>query len=259
MREFVRKVLGTTEGSVGIELFHIWHILYIAIIVGTAIGLAIWLKKKDTQTKTKVLSILAIILPSLYILDLFLMPLAGVSYGGFIDKLPFHICTFMGIWVPFAQFNKKFAPIKDVIAILTLVSSIMYITYPGSAIGADYLPWCYKVVQTFVFHGTMLIWGFLSITTKSIEMDIRKCWKEAVGLVVVAVWAAIGNYFYYEFNGSSSYDWFFITGSTFPFVPTPLMPFAVITAVFGMVMIIYGLYYLVRHIMLKNEEKKANQ
>lgn len=76
-----------------------------------------------------------------------------------VDKLPFHICTLVAVFIPFAQFNKKFAKIKDVISCLAIVASLIYISYPGSALGGV-LPWCYKVVQTFVFHGLVFAWGY---------------------------------------------------------------------------------------------------
>lgn len=128
----------------------------------------------------------------------------------------------------------------------------MYLTYPGSALGGV-SPICYRVVQTFLFHGALLGYGVLSVTTKQVELDVKKVWKELVVIVVIACWASIGNALYE--TSTHHYDWFFLTGSTFPFIPKPLMPFAVIIAVFGMVMIIYGLNYLIKHIYSKHNKE----
>jgi len=75
-----------------------------------------------------------------------------------------------------------------------------------------------------------------------------------VAIAIIILWAWFGNTVYS--SAERSFDWFFITGSTFPFVPTWLMPFAVLTAVFGMCAIIHGLYYAVIAINNKIKSKK---
>ena len=167
-----------------------------------------------------------------------------------VDKLPFHICTLMGCLIPFAQFNKKFDKIKDVICCLSIVASLMYITYPGSAIG-DVLPWCYKVVQTFVFHGLVFAWGVISLATGAIKLEFKNIWKELVAILIIIVWASFGNNAYS--NELHHYDWFFITGSTFPFVPTWLMPFAVLAAVYAMCAIIFSIDLGVKKFIRNNK------
>ncbi|MBQ8163865.1 MAG: YwaF family protein [Clostridia bacterium] len=262
MNEFIRKILSTKTGSVSIDVFDPWHIAYIILIIGGGIALSVYYKNKPTEVKTKFLNILAIALPCVYILDFFLMPLAGTGYSGYIDKLPFHICTFMSIWVPFAQFNKKFEKVKDVICCLTLVASLMYITYPGSALG-DILPWSYKVIQTFVFHGLMFIWSLVSIATDMIQLDIRKIWKEAVALAGMTAWALIGNYMFDNWDGEGGgYDWFFVKGGLIGIDETPwgpfVMPLLVFIAIFAMCAIIHGLNICLRKIFTtENSEYKT--
>ena len=82
----------------------------------------------------------------------------------------------------------------------------------------------------------MFAWGVLSLTTGFSKLEFKNIWKELVGLVIIIIWAAFGNAAYS--HEGHHFDWFFITGSTFPFVPKWLMPFAVLTAVFGMFAII---------------------
>lgn len=62
-----------------------------------------------------------------------------------------------------------------------------------------------------------------------------------IAIICIALWASLGNAVYS--NPDHHYDWFFLTGSSFPFVPEPLMPLAVVVAILGMVFIIYGIYY----------------
>lgn len=248
MRDVLLKLFGTTEGSVEITLFSIWHILYIVLIVGLTIGGSFIIRKKGKEQQVKVLNLLAYLLIGVYIADFFIQPLASSSFEMDVDKLPFHICTLMSIFVPFAQFNKKFEKIKDAICCLTIVASLMYITYPGSALGGV-TPWCYKVVQTFAFHGLMFAWGVLSLTTGSIKLEFKNIWKELAGIIIVIIWASFGNTVYS--NEDHHYDWFFITGSTFPFIPSWLMPFVVLVAVYGMCAIIFSIDLMVKKIIVR--------
>ena len=97
-----------------------------------------------------------------------------------------------------------------------------------------------------IYHGMLLGWGVLNLTTAQVKLNWKNIWMPLVGILIITVWAAIGNICYNEHwaDGSPHFDWFFITGSTFPFVPTALMPFLTITAVFGVNTCIYLIYWL---------------
>lgn len=248
MRDILLKLFGTSEGSIEITLFSIWHILYIVLIIGLTIGGSFLIRKKSKDQQVKVLNLLAYLLIGVYIADFFIQPLSRSNFEMDVDKLPFHICTLVSVFVPFAQFNKKFDKIKDVICCLSIVASLMYITYPGSALGGV-TPWCYKVVQTFVFHGLMFAWGVLSLTTGSIRLEFKNIWKELIAIIIVIAWANFGNTVYS--NEYHHYDWFFITGSTFPFIPSWLMPFVVLVAVYGMCAIIFSIDLIVKRFVAK--------
>ncbi len=114
-----------------------------------------------------------------------------------------------------------------------------------------------KVIQTFVYHGLMFAWGFLSVSLKAVSFNFREIWKEAVGIVILIAWAFLGNYAYGGIPEGHHYDWFFITGSTFPFIPPWLMPFVVFAAVYGMCVLIYLIDYVVKRIAQKKGEKNG--
>lgn len=240
MRDFLISVFGWKEGSVEINCFDGWHFAYILIIAALIVGGAFLLKGKTQKTKQKTLQILSISVLVLYIIDFMLQPFVTSSHTLDIDKLPFHICTLMSIVAVFAQFSNK-DWFKEVAVTLAMAGSLMYLVYPGSALGGI-APWCYKVIQTMVYHGGLLAWGVLSLTTGEVKLHMKKIWQPLLGLVCVCLWAALGNFCYN--GGDHHYDWFFITGSTFPFVPKYLMPFAVIVAVYGVVAGIYLIYWL---------------
>lgn len=253
MREFLLKMF-QFEGGPEITLFSIWHIMYIVLIVGLTIGMAFILKNKSEKTKKVVLSVLAIAAISVYIADFFIMPLNRANGDPTrqlidIDKLPFHICTFISIMIPFAQFNSKAqkgTSFREVVACLAIVSSLMYITYPGSALG-EIGTFSYKVVQTFAFHGLVFSWGVLSLTTGSITLKFKNIWKQLVGILIIMAWATLGN------NAYADYNWFFLKTSIFPFIPDALMPLAVLAAVFAMCAIIYSIDLLVKKVVRKQK------
>ncbi len=257
MREFFIRLLDSGEDhAIEITSFSVWHFAYLLVIFGCIIGASFILAKKSKKTKTKVLNAIAIVTLVIYILDFFFQPLYTSNNQMDIDKLPFHICTLMGIVIVFAQFTKKHTWLKEVSVPLALAGALMYITYPNSALGGI-TPWCYKVVQTFTFHGLLLAWGVLSLTTKSVQLHWKNIWRHFVAIIVIALWATVGNLLYT--NPSHHYDWFFLTGSTFPFVPTWLMPILVIIAIFTMVVIFYSLNCLGLKMAENYKNKKESQ
>lgn len=250
MSDFFRNLFNSDKGSLEITLFSLWHIMYIVLIVGLTSLVAYLIKDKSEDFKKKVIKWYAIAALGVYVADFFIMPLYMDRID--IDKLPFHICTLMAPFAVVTSISDKCKAIRTPVAVLSLVSSLMYLTYPGSAIGGI-SPFVYKVVQTFLFHGLMFGFGFISIFTKTVVLDFKKIWKELVFLCGIAVWAWFGNTVYYDLG---PFDWFFITGSTFPFVPKVLMPFCVIIAIFAMVNIIYLLQKLADKIVLKIKSSK---
>lgn len=247
MRDFLINFFGWKNGSIEIDVFSIWHFLYVFLIVGAIVAGAFLLKGKSQQTKRKTLQTISIVVLVMYIVDFMLQPFVTSSHTLDIDKLPFHICTLMSIVAVFAQFSKK-DWFKEIAVCLAMAGSLMYLVYPGSALGGI-SPFCYKVVQTMIYHGLLLAWGVLSLTTGQVKLHPKKMWMPLVAIVCVALWASIGNLCYN--GGDHHYDWFFLTGSTFPFIPSFLMPVAVVVAVYGVVACFYLIYWLATKIASK--------
>lgn len=235
----LRKFFGWQLGSVDMTLFSAWHIGFVLLICALITGAAFLLWKRSPKCKKIVLNVIAITTLCLYIFDFFVQPFMSDDFTLNIDKLPFHICTIVGIVIVFAQFSKK-NWFRETAAALACISSLMYLVYPGSALGGV-SPWCYKVLQTFIYHGLLLAWGVLSLTTGEIKLNIKHIWYPLLGLVAICLWATLGNIC---FNGGGHWDWFFITGSTFPFIPANLMPLASVAACYGVTCIVYLIYWL---------------
>lgn len=253
MKDFVARLFSENNSTLEIGLFDIWHFLYLFIIFGICALMVIVFKSKSEESKEKVLRVFAYLTIGLYVADFFIMPLSD-SYSGISTyKLPFNICTLMAVLVPFAQFNAKFKPLRTTIVVLSIASSLMWMCYPGSALGGE-PPFSYIIFQTFMYHGMLFCWGFLSLALGSVELKIKRIWKEFVFILCMLVWAWFGNTIYDE-----TQNWFFIEESIFPFLSDEIMPVAVVLAVFGVCLVIYGVYYAVIGILFKGVQKNEKK
>ena len=252
LREFL-VWLFKDDKPLNMDVFSVWHILYTLIIFGVTIFLGILFCKKSGEAKEKFLRALAIITLVLYVGDFFIQPFMhgdpSVVGEMNIDKLPFHICTIMCPVIMLIQFNKRMSWCYEAAALLAIVGPLMYLTYPNGALG-DVSPFCYRIIQTCMYHGVVFCWGFNMIALGKAKISIKRCWKPLIGLGLIALWATVGN-LAYNVEGNT-HDWFFLTGSSFSYAfpesmhpyLTYIMPFAVIAAIFAVVLCVYGVYYL---------------
>lgn len=242
MKEFFAWLFSENTSDLQIGLFDIWHFTYLAITFGGTLLLSLLLQKKSAMAKEKTLRIFAYIVIGFYVGDFFIMPLSDSYSGISAYKLPFNICTIMAVMVPFVQFNPKLKGIKTPVAVLSIASSMMWMCYPGTALGGQ-PPFCYLIFQTFMYHGFLFCWGVLNLAYGEVVLDIRKIWKEFVGILCILVWASFGNNVY-----DKGYNWFFIETSIFPFLTDEIMPIMVVLSVFGVCLVVYGVYYGLRAI-----------
>ncbi len=248
MKEFVAMLFSEYPSNTQITPFNIWHFFYLFMILGGTLLLSILFQNKTPEKKEKLIRLFAYLTIGLYVADFFIMPLSD-SYGSISeDKLPFHICTLMAVIVPFVQFSKRWNAIKDPVIVLSIASSLMWMCYPGSALGGE-PPFCYRISQTFIFHGFLFCWGVLNLSLGAEKLNIRTIWKEFIGIMIIFLWAAFGNTVY------DGHNWFFLKDVLFPFIPVEFMPIAVVSSVFGVCLAIYGIYY--GAIALVNKKQKA--
>lgn len=239
MKAFVNWLFSEKNSSAQIGLFDGWHFLYLLIIFGGTLLLALLFYKKDEKTKDKILQLFAYLTFGLYIADFLIMPLSDSYSGISVYKLPFNICTIMAVLVPFVQFNHRFKPAKSAVVTLSAASSLMWMCYPGSALGGQ-PPFCYLIFQTFMYHGLLFCWAVLNLAYGEVKLEIRKIWKEFCGILMILVWAAFGNTIY-----DGEQNWFFIEKSIFPFLSDEIMPVMVVASVFGVCLVIYCISYAV--------------
>ena len=250
MKDLIHWLFSENNSSLQITLFSIWHLIYLLIILGGSVLLALLLKNKSEAEKKKAAHIFAYLTIGLYIADFFIMPLSDSYSGISVYKLPFNICTIMAVLVPFVEFNPKFARIKAPVITLSVASSLMWMCYPGSALGGQ-PPFCYLIFQTFMYHGFLFAWGFLNLALGLETLQWRKIWKEFVGILMILVWATFGNHIY-----DGELNWFFIEKSIFPFLSDEIMPVMVVLTVFGVCIVVYGIYHGIRAAIYKNRIDK---
>ncbi len=237
MREFALKLFSENNSDLQITLFSGWHFLYLFITFAMALGFSLGFRNRSEKAKKRVVDTFALLTIGLYVADFFIMPLSD-SYSGISDyKLPFNICTAMAVLVPFVQFNPKFRKIKTTVVFMSMAGSLMWMCYPGTALGGQ-PPFCYIIFQTFMYHAFLFCYGVFAISLGDVKPSIRQCWRELVGVLLMLVWAWFGNSVYEDNN------WFFIEESIFPFLSDEIMPVAVVVSVFGVILILYGFYYL---------------
>ena len=245
MKEFFAWLFSQNNSSLQIHLFDGWHFLYLFIVFGGTALLSFLFCNKNTQTKEKVVQVMAYLTVGLYVIDFFIMPLSDSYDGISAYKLPFNICTIMAVLVPFVQFNPRFRKIRTSVVVLSIASTMMWMCYPGTALGGQ-PPFCYIVFQTFMYHGFLFCWAVLNLAYGFEELQIKKIWREFVGILMILVWASFGNAVY-----DRGYNWFFIETSIFPFLTDEIMPVAVVASVFGVCLVIYGAYYGIRKLAKK--------
>ena len=240
LRDFVLKLFSEHNSELKIGLFDCWHILFLGITFGTALIIPLIFKNKSEKTKKHVVDFFAYFTIFLYVIDFFIMPLSDSYNGISAYKLPFNICTLSALLVPFVQFNKRFAPIKTTVVFMGMAGSLMWMCYPGTALGGQ-PPFCYLILQTFFYHSVLFCYCVYSIALVDVKPHIKNCWKEFLGVLCMFAWAKFGNAIYGKGN-----NWFFIETSIFPFLRDRDMPYVVIASVFGVILALYGIYYLIK-------------
>ena len=206
MRELFFKLFESSHFNTGIQItpFSLSHIAYMVLIFGGIVLGWLCLRNQDVSKKEKALRFLAYALVVSYLSDFFVHEFV---YGGLnTDKLPFHICTVLCPLVAIAQFNRKGHKIAEPVAVLAILAPMMYLCYPASVGSGE--PWCYQAAQTMFFHGVLMAWGILSVALGAVKADIKNCWKAAVLLVCITLWAKLGNVL-------MEHNWFFLEEDAF--------------------------------------------
>lgn len=247
MNELITEILKDHKGEVIFSCFGIWHILMMILIFGGII-LTVYIlgKRRSTQINAITIVIVIDIVFGLYILDFFLMPL---SYGYIdIEKLPFHVCTASCVLCFLSNHTNFFKKFKQQFALIGLASNLIYVIYPAGVGWYQIAPYSYRVIQTLMFHGLMVLYGVLVLRFDVNKLSLKESYKELLVIMVMTIWAMIGNFIYN--SPDRLYNWMFVVQDPFYMLPSNIAPFVmpliIIATLYLAVILVYLLFILIR-------------
>ncbi len=177
-----------------------------------------------------------------------------------IDKLPFHLCTLMSITCFLSRHNATVAKFKTSFTLMGMIGGLMYVTYPSGVADGEISIFCYRIIQTLIYHGLMVAYGVFCLVFEDIKLEWKKCYKEGIMIACMAVWAVIGNNAYAGVEGGRTFNWFFVMNDPFGLLPSDvapfIMPFVMSVVIFVMVALIYGIYHIIVKLLSKNINTK---
>lgn len=254
MYSVLHELLEDKKGGEIFTLFSFWHFLYILLTLMALIFLFLRCRNKGSREKAaRVLIHTAFVM---YILDIFLMPLA---YGEIdIEKLPFHACTAMCVMSFLSWHIPALKKYRSAFAMLGFLTNLVYLIYPAGVMWHGVHPLSYRVIQTLLFHSVMTVYGGLALAADWDDLGIGQWRKGLTVLVCMTLWALLGNYAY---NGESEgyshfFNWFFVVRDPFYLLPEKVAPFVMplinIVLFFMVETVLYAIMSLI-----KRTEKSA--
>lgn len=262
MREWFLRVFGDHLANEynGIKLYSWAHLLYIGLILTFATIICLVYIKKEKEKQTKMLDTLAISILVIYIADFFPQPFwngGTLEENGrlALDKFPFHICVILCPLIMFSRFSKKGQAIKTPVATLATLAPFMWFIYPGTALDTNLAFYTYRISQLFLYHGVVFTYGISAIITQDVILDIKKCYKEAICLIFITLWASFGNAIYS--CEAERFNWFFLKDPVFSFIPHEVNALAVVVVMYLSCLFVYGVKYLTIYLYNKHNLKKC--
>lgn len=221
MYGFLHELLADKTGGAAFKCFDLFHICFIVFFVAAAVLLCLFLKNKTEAQRKKAADIAVGTAFGLYVAELFLMPFAyGVIH---IEKLPFHVCTTMCVACFLSRHTALFGKFRLQFAMLGFLSNLTYLIYPAGMMWKSIAPTSYRVVQTLIFHGVMMVYGLLVLVYESREFTWKKIYKDLAVVAAMTLWALLGNTLYN--HDEYFYNWFYVVQDPFNAFPESIAPY----------------------------------
>lgn len=221
MYNILRELLEDKTGGTAFKCFGLFHICVMAAFVAIAVLFCLYLKNKSQEKRKKTADIVVGIAFGVYVADFFLMPFAYQEIS--ISKLPFHICTNMCVMCFLSRHNAFLRKFRLQFAMFGFLSNLTYLIYPAAMMWMELHPLSYRVVQTLVFHGVMMIYGLIVLVYESQEFTWKKIYKDLGVIVFITAWARLGNALYN--NSENVYNWFYVLQDPFGMFPEDIAPY----------------------------------
>ena len=225
MYSFLHDLLKDRKGADIFTLFSGWHFLYIVLTALSATFLLLIYSNKNKDDKLRLLKTLVNISFGLYILDIFLMPLAYNEID--IEKLPFHACTAMCVACFLSYYAKPLEHVRSSLVLLGFISNFVYLVYPAGVMWHATHPISYRVIQTLTFHAIMTVYCLLALIYEERKSPTKAIVPDLSVVFAMTLWALIGNYVYNgTYDGYSHFfNWFFVVRDPFYALPENVAPF----------------------------------
>ena len=261
MRELFFKLFDSAPLGTEITVtpFSLFHFIYLAAIIGGISVLYFIFRSASAEKKKRLLDLLTILLIFSYISDFFVHDFVyaekvnGEYVGGGLnmDKLPFHICVVLCPLSALAQFSGRLRKYREPIVMLAIIAPMMYLIYPAGIGSGE--PWCYRILQTMFYHGVLFAWGILSVALNAIKPDIKRCHMSLILLIIITLWAKLGNILL-------KHNWFYLEEDAFyiGLVEGGIIPkwsLMIINPIvfFSVVLALYGVLYMIKRMMRKKQ------
>ena len=159
--------------------------------------------------------------------------------------------------------NKFFSKYKTQFTLLGMIGALMYILYPSGVADGAVFPFCYRIIQTMLFHGLIVAHGIFSLSFGDIKLEWKKIYKDLFVIIFVAVLAVIANNLYSGSVGDYNhvFNWFFVSLDPFGLFSEDLaryiMPFVMISVIFLMDVLIYLIYFKIKSLFNKRKYLKT--
>ena len=255
MYSILHNLLSDKHGGAVFTCFSLWHLCYIAVVFAVICLACIWLRRKDSAARKRIVCAFINIAFGIYIADFFLMPFAYERID--IEKLPFHICTAMCVACFVSCHNHRLQKYSLHLALLGFLSNLVYLIYPAGVMWYGVHPLSYRVIQTLLFHGCMTAYGFLALVFDEKGLTWENCYRDLLVLAGMTLWAIVGNALYTGQVGDyqGNYNWFFVLRDPFYILSEKVAPFVMpminIALFFAAEMLIYSLYFFIKRILFK--------
>lgn len=177
-----------------------FHILYIVLDLALIASLCTFFLNKEKVTQEKFMWGLTLFILASYLTDLALQPIIYLGDTGvweaIINKLPFHLCTLNAILIPLAMIIKKHW-FRNIVVTFAVFGGILFLIAPQTYVQGGYSPFCYQVIQTFIYHGAMLCWAVFALLSRFVRPKLGDTLWAMLSLPVISAWAEIGNLAFY--------------------------------------------------------------
>ena len=233
------------------------HLLFIAIMMGIGVFLALFLKKKDKKTIKTVLIVLWAIGTTIevfyYVRTYIMCAVDPENYTFKLDSnLPLHSCLMFFYLFPFAIFSKNKIVRLATSNFLVIVNMIMgFITLFVGCPSAGYSALSFDGVQILTYHGIIVIVPLIMVVTNYYDIQ-KNDWRYGLalfGTLGTTMWifdAIFGCDYFFFYDGHRFPAFKFISENVHHLVWTLIVVSCYVITAFATHFGIVGLKYLIQ-------------